>query len=265
MRNKVDLELVDIHVQRALETERGSEGRNNLGDQTVQVGVRGTSDVEVATANIVESLVIHEEGAISVLKHCMSSKDSVVGLDDSTAELRRRPDDEVKLALLAVVSAETLKKKAGETRAGTTTNAVEDEEALKASAVVCQLTDAIKGGIDEILANCVMTTSKVVCSILTAADELIRMVQAAVRTSANLIDNAGLKINKDRARDELSAAGLAEESAQGISLMLCCMLLVQHTIRTDAVLKAEKLPGGVAGLNTSLANMNHNAFSHFVM
>jgi len=265
VRHKVNLELVDIDVQRALEAERSGEGGNDLGDETVQVGVGRTRDIKIATADVIESLVVHEECAVSVLEHGVGGEDGVVGLDDSTAELRRRPDDEVELALLAVVSAEALKKEAGETRASATTNAVEDEEALKTSAVVGELTDAIKSHIDKILANGVVATSKVVCSILTAADELIGVMETAVWASADLIDDAGLQINKDGARNELSAAGLTEEGAQGVGLVASGEFFVEGTVRADAVLKAEELPGGVAGLDTSLANMNHNAFSHFVM
>jgi len=265
MRHKVNLELVDIHVKRALEAERGSQRGNNLRDETVQVGVRGTSNVEVLAADVIESLVIHEEGAISVLQHGVSGKDGVVGLDDSAAELRRRPDDEVKLALLAVVGAETLEKKAGETRASATTNAVEDEEALKTSAIVGELADAIEGGVNQILANGVVTAGKVVGCILATADELIGVVETAVGASADLVDNARLKIDKDRTGHKLASAGLAEESAQRIVLVFFGKLLIHHTIRADTVLKAEELPGGVTGLNTSLTNMNHNAFSHFVM
>jgi len=265
MRHQVDLELVDIHVERTLKAERGSERRNNLGNQAVEVGVGWARNVEVATADVVESLVVHEEGAVGVLEHGVGGEDGVVGLDNSAAELRRRPDDEVQLALLAVVRAQTLEKKAGETRASATTNAVEDEEALKTSAIVGELADAIEGGVNQILANGVVTAGKVVGCILATADELIGVVETAVGASADLVDNARLKIDKDRTGHKLASAGLAEESAQRIVLVFFGKLLIHHTIRADTVLKAEELPGGVTGLNTSLTNMNHNAFSHFVM
>jgi len=265
MRDQVDLELVDIHVERALKAERGSKRRNNLRDETVQVGVGRTRNVEVATADVIKSLVIHEEGAVSVLQHGVGGEDGVVGLDDSAAELRRGPDNEVELALLAVVGAETLEQKAGEAGASATTDAVEDEEALEASAVVSELADAIESDVDQILADGVVATGKVVGSILTAADELVGVVEAAVGAVADLVNNAGLEIDEDGAWHKLPAAGLAEEGAQGIILVFFCKLLIQSTVRADAVLKAEELPGGVAGLDTSLANMNHDAFSHFVM
>jgi len=66
--HKVGLELRKIDVEGTIETEGGSEGRDDLGDQTVEVGVGGSLDVEVAAADIVQGLVIQTEGAVSVLK-----------------------------------------------------------------------------------------------------------------------------------------------------------------------------------------------------
>lgn len=40
-RHQVGLELVQIDVQRAIETQRGGDGRNNLRDQAVEVGETG--------------------------------------------------------------------------------------------------------------------------------------------------------------------------------------------------------------------------------
>ena len=75
------------------------------------------------------SLVVHEEGAVGVLEHGVGGEDGVVGLDDGAAELRRGPDDEVELALLAVVGAEALEEEAGDAGASATTDAVEEEDA----------------------------------------------------------------------------------------------------------------------------------------
>ena len=50
-------------------------------------------------------------------------------LDDRAAHARSRVDSEFKLALLAVVSREAFQEESSETRARTTTERVEDEEA----------------------------------------------------------------------------------------------------------------------------------------
>lgn len=66
-RHQVGLELGQIDVEGTIETETGGDGANDLGDQTVQVFITGTRDVQVATADIVDSLVVNQEGTVRVL------------------------------------------------------------------------------------------------------------------------------------------------------------------------------------------------------
>ena len=56
--HQVGLELSDIDVQGTVETQRGRQGRDDLSDQAVQVGVRGALDVQVAAADVVQGLVV---------------------------------------------------------------------------------------------------------------------------------------------------------------------------------------------------------------
>jgi len=65
---KVGLELRKIDVEGTIETEGGSKGGHDLGNETVEVGVGRTLDVEVAAAHVVEGLVIKAEGAVGVLE-----------------------------------------------------------------------------------------------------------------------------------------------------------------------------------------------------
>ena len=55
---QVGLELSKIDVKGTIESERSGDGGDDLTDETVQVGVGGALDVEVATADIVDSLKI---------------------------------------------------------------------------------------------------------------------------------------------------------------------------------------------------------------
>ena len=83
VRNQVGLELRHIHVERTVETERGRERRDDLSNEAVEVGVRGTLNVEVAPADIVESLVVKAKGAVGVLEEGVRGKHGVVGFDNS--------------------------------------------------------------------------------------------------------------------------------------------------------------------------------------
>ena len=61
-----------------------------------------------------------------------------------------------------------------------------------------------------------MATGKVVSRILLPGDELLWVKELAVRASAHLIDDSGLKVDKDGPRHMLARTGLAEEGVEGI-------------------------------------------------
>ena len=147
----------------------------------------GTLDVEAAAADVVDGLVVDHEGTVGVLQGGVGGQDGVVGLHHSGRHLRGRVDGELQLGLLAVVDAEPLHQQGGEARAGATTKAVEDEEALQTSALVSQLTDAVQDQVNDLLADGVVATGVVVRSILLASDQLLGVEELAVGASTHLI------------------------------------------------------------------------------
>jgi hypothetical protein len=62
------LEFGDIDVQGTIESEGSSQGGDNLGNESVQVGVGWSLNVEVSAADIVDGLVVEHDGDISVLE-----------------------------------------------------------------------------------------------------------------------------------------------------------------------------------------------------
>lgn len=83
---------------------------------------------------------------------------------------------------------------------------MKDKESLKTGALVRQFTDAIQNQINDFLSDGVVTTSIVVGSIFLSGDQLLRMEQRAVGTSADLINDSGFQIDKDSARNVLARA-----------------------------------------------------------
>ena len=135
-RHQVSLEFGQVDVEGTIETKTGRDGADDLGDQTVQVLIAGTGDVQVAAADIVDSLVVHEEGAVRVFNGAVGGKDSVVWLHHSGGHTRSGIDGEFELGLLAVLSGKTLQQQRTETRTSTTTERVEDQETLERGTVV---------------------------------------------------------------------------------------------------------------------------------
>ena len=111
----------------------------------------------------------------------------IVRLNHSCGHLRSWVDGELQLGFLSIVHREPLHEQRGESRSSATTKGVEEKEALKSSALVCQLTDSVQDQVDDFLANSVVASSVVVGSILLARDQLLGMEELAVGASADLI------------------------------------------------------------------------------
>ena len=214
--HQVGLELSHIDVQSTIESEGGSEGGDDLGDESVQVGVGGSLDIEVTTADIVDGLVVEHDSDISVLKEGVSGEHGVVGLNDGGGDLGRGVDGEAELGLLAVIDGESLEEERSETGSGTATDGVEDEETLETSALIGELSDSIKAEIDDFLTNGVMTSGEVVGGIFLTGDELLWMEELSVGSGTDLIDDGWLEIEEDSSWDMLSSTSLGEEGVEGI-------------------------------------------------
>ena len=141
-----------------------------------------------------------------MLESGVGGQDGVVGLNNGCRGLRSRVDTELQLALLAVINGETLHQQSTETRTGTTTEGVEDQEALETGTAVGNTADLVQNLVDKLLADGVVTSGVVVGSILLAGDHVLGVEQAAVGAGADLVDDIGLKIGVDGTRDIFAIA-----------------------------------------------------------
>lgn len=137
VRDQVGLELVQIDVESTVESQTGGDRADDLRDQTVEVLIVGAGNVQLTLADIVHSLVVNKERAVRVLDRAVGREHSVVRLNNRCRNTGSRVHGELELALLAVVGRETLKEKSTESRSGSATERMEDEETLKRRAVVC--------------------------------------------------------------------------------------------------------------------------------
>jgi len=89
----------------------------------------------------------------------VGGQDSVVRLDNGVAELGGGINAELELGFLSVIGRKTLKQESTETGTSTTTERVEDEEALETGAVIGQTPDLVHNLIDLFFSYGVVTTS----------------------------------------------------------------------------------------------------------
>ena len=92
-------------------------------------------------------------------------QDRVVRLNNRVGHRWGGVNGELKLRLLAIVGRETLENEGPETGTSSTTKGVEDEKSLQTGTVIGQFSDPIHRNIDQLFANCIVTTSIVVGSV----------------------------------------------------------------------------------------------------
>mmetsp|Transcript_35174 Transcript_35174/g.57350 ORF Transcript_35174/g.57350 Transcript_35174/m.57350 type:complete len:429 (-) Transcript_35174:15-1301(-) len=259
--HEVGLELGHVHVKGTVETEGGREGGGDLGDESVEVGVGGTLDVEVAFADFVEGLVVKAEGTVRVFQKGMGGQYGVVRLNHSSGHLGRGGHRKRKLGLATIVHREALEEQSPESRSGSSPRGMEDEETLKAGAVIRQLADPIENEVDNFLPNGVMPTRVIVRRILLPTNNLLGMVQLPVSTRPHLITHRRFQINIHRTRHMLPRARLRKEGAKSV-IRLSVAAGHHLAIGLDAVLEAVEFPAAVSGLDAGLAHVDGNTFAH---
>jgi len=260
--DQVGLELSEIDVEGTIEAKRSCDGADDLTDQPVKVGVGGTLDIEVTTADIVDGFVVDHESTVGVLQGGMCSEDGVVGLNHSSRNLGSGVDGELELGLLAVIDGKTFHEQRSESRSSAATEGVEDEESLETSALISQLPDAVEHQIDDLLSDGVVTTGVVVSGVLFACYQLLRVEQLTVSSGADLIDDGRLQVDEHGTGDVLASAGLAEEGVEGIITTSDGLVTGHLAIRLDSMLKTVQLPASVTDLDTGLSDVDGDAFTH---
>ena len=192
----------------------------------------------------------------------MGGEHGVVRLNDGGGDLGGGVDGETELGLLAVVDGESLEEERTETGAGTTTNGVEDEEALETGALVSELSDSVEAEVDDFLTNGVVASGEVVGGVLLAGDELLGVEELSVGAGSDLIDNGGLEIEEDAAGNVLASTSLGEEGVESVVATTDGLIGWHLTVRLDTVLEAEELPAGVTNLDTGLTDVDRDDLTH---
>merc|ERR1719440_2060860 len=192
--HQVGLEFSNINVQGTIESQRGGKGRDGLGDQSVQVGVGWSLNVQLSSADIVDSFVIEHNGDISVLQEGVSGQNGVVWLNNSGGDLWGWVDGETELRLLAVIDGKSFEEEGTETGTAATTDSLEDQETLETGTVISELSDSVQAQIDDFTTNGVVTSGEVVGGIFLTGDQLLRVEQLSVGTGSDFIDDGWLEI-----------------------------------------------------------------------
>ena len=75
--DQVGLELVQVNVKGAIESEGCSDAGNDLSDEPVEVGESGGGDSEGLFADVVDGLIVNHEGAVRVLERGVGGQNAL--------------------------------------------------------------------------------------------------------------------------------------------------------------------------------------------
>ena len=129
--HQISLEFSKINIESTIKPKGGGDGGNNLANESVKIGVGWSFNIQVPSADIIDSFIINHESTIGMFKGCMGSQDSVIGLNHSGCYLRGWVDGELKLGLFTVIHGQTLHEKRCKSRSSSTAEGVKDQEAYK--------------------------------------------------------------------------------------------------------------------------------------
>ena len=68
IRHQVGLELGDIDVQGTIESQRGGQRGDDLSNESVQVGVGGSFNVQLSSADVIDGFVVENDCDIGVFQ-----------------------------------------------------------------------------------------------------------------------------------------------------------------------------------------------------
>jgi hypothetical protein len=103
IRDQVGLELVQVHIESTIKAQARCYGANDLSNQAIKVLVVWSWNVEVSSANIIDSLVIDEESTVGVLNCAVGRENGIVWFHNRRGYARSWVDGKLQLAFLAVV------------------------------------------------------------------------------------------------------------------------------------------------------------------
>jgi len=68
IRYQVGLEFTNINVQGTIESKRGGKRRDNLSNESVQVGIGWSFNIKISSTDIIDGFIIEHDGNIGMFK-----------------------------------------------------------------------------------------------------------------------------------------------------------------------------------------------------
>jgi hypothetical protein len=258
--NKVDSELPEVGVELTWEPEGAGGAAHDHGDEVVKVAIGWGGELEGPEADVVEGFVIDAEDLIGGLDELVDGEGAVVWLDDGIRNLWRWDDGVGGEDTIWVLFTELVEEEGTKAGSGTTTEGVDELEALESIAGLGLLTDDVEDGLSEFLTFGVVTLSPVVAGTALAEDEVVWAEELTVLTSTDRVHGTWFKVDEDSTWDVLAAGGFVVVNVDALELEIAVAVVAAGWV--NAVFVGDNFPELGTDLVTALTGLDVNDFTN---
>jgi len=103
VRYQVGLEFTNINVQGTIESKRGGKRRDNLSNESVQVGIGWSFNIKISSTDIIDGFIIEHNGNIGMFKERVGRKNWVIWFNNGGWDLGRWVYGETEFWFFAVI------------------------------------------------------------------------------------------------------------------------------------------------------------------
>jgi hypothetical protein len=140
---------------------------------------------------------------------------------------------------------------------------VENKESLKSGTLIGELSDSVEDQVHNFFTNGVVTPGVVIGGIFFTGDKLFWAKELSVSARSDLVDNGWLQINENGSWNVFTRTSLREKGVETVVAAANGFIAWHLSVWLDTVLEAVELPTSVSDLNSGLADVDRDAFSHF--
>mmetsp|Transcript_27447 Transcript_27447/g.51411 ORF Transcript_27447/g.51411 Transcript_27447/m.51411 type:complete len:229 (+) Transcript_27447:425-1111(+) len=226
----------------------------------VQVAIRRGRQLEGAETDVIQGLIIEQEGLIGILHKLVEAQDCIVRLHHCVRHFWGRDDGESLHDAIRVFLPHLGDEQGAHTSASTASQRVAELESLKAITAFRFLTHNIQDGVDQLGTLRVVALSPIVACTGLTKHKVVGTEELTERSGTNAVHGSWLQVHQHGSRHVAPSRGLVEVHVDALELEVGITMI--GSCRVNAMLISDDLPELRADLVAALAALNVHELAH---
>mmetsp|Transcript_12132 Transcript_12132/g.36829 ORF Transcript_12132/g.36829 Transcript_12132/m.36829 type:complete len:504 (-) Transcript_12132:8-1519(-) len=265
--DEVHPKLPEVGVELAREAQAARDPSHDGAHEVVQVTEGWVGHLQGLVADVVQRLVVNDHDLVCVLDELVHGQGGVVGLHHHVRDLWRREDGVGHHDAVGVLLTQLGQQEGSHARPRAASDGVHELESLEAVAVFDLLAGDVQGLIDQLGPLGVVALGPVVAGAGGSADGGVRLEERPDARRVDFVQDGGLEVQHDRARDVPGTARLGEVDVDVLledigRALVDHFVLVENAVRANLVLRRDGLPELGSNLVAGLASLEVNDLAH---